>query len=74
MTVPIKIEICHVKSIRADLLAGHVNITFRASLDEEMLAARPRLALLAFDNAPVTLTVSEHQMHLPRMVTLTPKE
>ena len=56
---------CQVKSVRADLLAGQVKITFTATLDEEMLQLRRHLAILAFDDAPVTLTIQEHQMRLP---------
>ncbi len=65
MTDTLKIEMCQVKSVRADLLTGQVKITFTASLDEEMLQLRRHLAMLAFDEAPVTLTIKEHQMRLP---------
>ena len=64
MTEEIKIEMCRVKSVRADLVAGVVNITFTAALDSEMLEARPQLAWLASDESPVTLTIKEHQMRL----------
>ena len=65
MTEEIKIEMCHVKAVRADLLASRVTITFTASLDAEMLDVRQRLAFLAFDEAAVTLIIKEHQMRLP---------
>lgn len=65
MTETFKIEMCKVKTVRADLLAGDVKITFTARLDEEMLQLRRHLAILAFDEAPVTLTIKEHQLRLP---------
>ena len=65
MTEEIKIEMCRVKAVRADLVTGIVNITFTAALDSEMLEIHPQLARLASEELPITLTVKEHQMRLP---------
>lgn len=64
---------CLVASVRADLLKGRVKITFEATLDEEMLDAKRKLALLAMEEAPVDLTVVERSQQL-RMVAVSPVE
>ena len=64
MTEEIKIEVCRIKSVRADLVTGIVSITFTAALDSEMLEVHPQLARLASEESPVTLTLKEHQMRL----------
>ena len=64
-TLNVKLKGCKVFSVRADMLKGSVKITFEASLDEEMLEAKRALAILAFDESRVDLSVTEQQMRLP---------
>lgn len=61
----IKLTGCRVGAIRADLLKNAVKVTFDAHLDEEMLSAKRLLAILAVDESPVDLVVTEQQMRLP---------
>lgn len=61
----VSLEGCKVDAVRADMLKGQVKITFTTSLDEQMLEAKRLLAILAFDESLVDLTVTEQQMRLP---------
>jgi len=55
---------CFVSAIRADLVKGRATISFEASLDQEMLAIKSRLAMLAVEEMPVSLTITSPQGEL----------
>ena len=65
MTTTVKLTGCKVNALRADMLKSRVKVTFETYFDEEMLEAKRFLALLAVDESPVDLVITEQQMRLP---------
>jgi hypothetical protein len=61
----IKLTGAHVSAIRADLLKSRVKLTIDIALDDQMLDAKRMLAILAVDDSPLDLEISEQQMRLP---------
>ena len=64
-TVTVHLTGCIVKSVRADMLKNRATITMETYLDEEMMDAKRLLAILAVDESPVDLIITEQQMRLP---------
>ena len=65
MLTIVKLTGCTVNAVRADMLKSRVKVTFETYLDDEMLEAKRKLALLAVDESPVDLVITEQQMRLP---------
>lgn len=74
MTETIKLLGCTVAGVRADMVNGRVKITFDTHLDAQMMEARRTLAILAMDNSPVDLEITEQQLRLPFGVSSPPTE
>ncbi|HUV88976.1 MAG TPA: hypothetical protein VMY80_04925 [Anaerolineae bacterium] len=68
MTTIVRLTGCRVNAVRADMLKSRVKVTFETYLDDEMLEAKRLLALLAVDESPVDLVITEQQMRLPFQV------
>ena len=64
-TITVQLEHCKVKALRADMIKGSVVLQFEAALDQQVLEAKRLLGILAFDESPVQITVTEEQMRLP---------
>ena len=60
----VTLDWCKIKSVRADMVAGTVRITFETALSTQFLKTKRHLALLAADKTPVSLTVEEQQLRL----------
>ena len=61
----IELNFCYVKALRADMVKGSVTIQFEHAMDEQLMEAKRLLAILAYENSPVTLAITEHQPQLP---------
>jgi hypothetical protein len=60
----IRLSHCFVAAAKADLVKGRVRISFEATLDAEVMAAKTRLAMLAIEKMPVSLLVESAQAEL----------
>ena len=60
----IRLSRAFVVTAKADLVTGRVRITFEATLDGEVMAAKPRLAILAEGGMPVSLLIESAQADL----------
>jgi hypothetical protein len=60
----IRLSRAFVVSIKADLVKGRARITFEATLDAEVMAAKGRLAMLSIEEMPVSLLVESAQAEL----------
>lgn len=54
-----------VKAVKADIAKGTAAITLATNFDQEFLDLRLHLAMLAFEQMPVDVTVEIQEMNLP---------
>lgn len=59
--ITIQLSGCIIKAVRADMLKGQATITLETYLDEAMLEAKRSLAVLAVDESPVELQITDNR-------------